>query len=405
MSSAIVIPVLALTSLGIHLWQVVVALRFQWHQPELGPVSLQNVTVLKPLKGADGHTAECLRSWMRQAIIGVPGETRTRMPASATPASSTPTGTLGQVQFLFGVHSDDDSAVPVVSDLIAEFPGVDAQLIVCSEDLGVNRKVSTLIQLARHALHPILVVSDSDVWIPPGHLTEITTRLAEPEVGMVSSFYRLATPGTAGMQWEAVATNADFWSQVLQSRSLKAQDFALGASMGISRAWLNRIGGFESVADHLADDYQLGHRTANAGGRIDLCTSVVECRDTTYSWIEVWAHQLRWARTIRVCQPIPFAASLIANVTVFAIAWALTAHSSRVSAIVTAIVCLRMLTATCLRRWLGDPISVWKWCWLAPVKDLLAVPLWVAAFLGNTITWRGIHFSVRPDGRLVRRDV
>ncbi len=308
------------------------------------------------------------------------------------------------VQLLFGVHSQEDSAVPVVDRVIAEFPNVDARWVVCSEELGVNRKVSTLIQLARLARHPFLVISDSDVWIPAGHLMEVATRLADPHVGMANSFYRLANPANPGMQWEAVATNADFWSQVLQSRSLRSQNFALGASMGISRAWLDRIGGFESVADYLADDYQLGHRVANAGGRIDLCGSVVECRDAACSWAVAWAHQLRWARTIRVCQPLPFAASLIANVTVFAIAWAFAAQSPEVIGLVVAIVHLRMFTATCLRRRLGDPASVWKWCWLAPVKDLVMVPLWAAAFLGNTVTWRGLQFSVRPDGRLVRRD-
>ncbi|MSU36806.1 MAG: hypothetical protein EXS36_17250 [Pedosphaera sp.] len=406
MSPAIVTSIFAVTSLGIYSWQVILALRFQWHQSEIGPVSWQNVTVLKPLKGADGYTAECLSSWMREALRTQEARpTPIPTSASSTPNSTLPSVAHRQVQLLFGVHSDDDPVVPLVNNLIAQFPGVDARLVVCSEKLGLNQKVSTLIQLARLARNPILVVSDSDVWIPSGHLSEIATRLADPKVGMANSFYRLANPVTAGMQWEAVATNADFWSQVLQSRSLKAQDFALGASMSIPQSWLDRIGGFESVADHLADDYQLGHRVANAGGRIDLCTSVVECRHTAYSWADVCAHQLRWARTIRVCQPVPFAASILGNVTVFAIVWALVAHSPTVTGLVVGIVYLRMITATFLRRRLGDPASVWKWCWLAPVKDLLTVLLWAAAFLGNTVTWRGNHFFVQPDGRLVRRDV
>jgi len=41
-------------------------------------------------------------------------------------------------------------------------------------------------------------------------------------------FYRLANPSTLAMQWEAIAINADFWSQVLQSQTLKPLDFALG---------------------------------------------------------------------------------------------------------------------------------------------------------------------------------
>ena len=67
------------------------------------------------------------------------------------------------------------------------------------------------------------------------------------------------------MQWEAVAINADFWSSVLQARSLKPIDFALGAVMAMRRKQLEQIGGFAALADCLADDYQLGHRIARAG--------------------------------------------------------------------------------------------------------------------------------------------
>ena len=30
-------------------------------------------------------------------------------------------------------------------------------------------------------------------------------------------------------------------------------------------------------------------------------------------WSAVWKHQLRWARTIRVCQPVPYFFSLLSN--------------------------------------------------------------------------------------------
>ena len=38
--------------------------------------------------------------------------------------------------------------------------------------------------------------------------------------------------------------------------------------------------------------------------------------------------------------------------------------------------------------------------WLAPVKDLLQVGLWLGAFAGNTIEWRGVKMRLRPDGTL-----
>ncbi len=55
-------------------------------------------------------------------------------------------------------------------------------------------------------------------------------------------------------------------------------DFALGAVMVTRREQLAKIGGFEALADYLADDFQLGNRIVRiAGKRIALCPVVVDC--------------------------------------------------------------------------------------------------------------------------------
>lgn len=44
------------------------------------------------------------------------------------------------------------------------------------------------------------------------------------------------------------------------------------------------------------------------------------------------------------------------------------------------------------------------WCYalLVPVKDLLQAAIWLLAFLGNRIEWRGERMRLRRDGTLVR---
>jgi ceramide glucosyltransferase len=37
---------------------------------------------------------------------------------------------------------------------------------------------------------------------------------------------------------------------------------------------------------------------------------------------------------------------------------------------------------------------------MVPVKDLLQVAIWVAAFLGNTIEWRGRRMRLQRDGTM-----
>ncbi len=58
-------------------------------------------------------------------------------------------------------------------------------------------------------------------------LTNFVAPLQDEKVGLVNCFYRLANPVNLAMRYEAVSVNADFWSQVLQSKSLKPMDFAL----------------------------------------------------------------------------------------------------------------------------------------------------------------------------------
>src|SRR5262249_27245117 len=133
--------------------------------------------------------------------------------------------------------------------------------------------------------------------------------------GLACCFYRLPNPSTLAMQWEAIAINADFWSQVLQAQSLKPVDFALGAVMALPRSCLEEIGGFKTLVNCLADDYQLGNRIARRGHAITLCPVVVDCWSDPMDWAAVWKHQLRWARTIRVCQPLPYFFSVLSNAT------------------------------------------------------------------------------------------
>jgi ceramide glucosyltransferase len=375
MTLTVVLVLLALLSSGLVVWQWVVAMRFPLHQ-RLGSSSLApGVTLLKPLKGCDAETETCLRSWFEQDYAG-------------------------PVQLLFGVAATEDPVCEVVRRLIAEHPGCDAWLEVCPTPIGPNAKVSTLARLQFLTRHPLLVVSDADVWAPKDLLANLLPLLQADEAGLACCFYRLRGRAGAGPRIESQAANCDFWSSVLQAASLKPIDFALGAVMALPRTQLDNMGGFKALADYLADDYQLGHRVFQNRGRIALCPVVVECRNGPSTLSEVWRHQLRWSRTIRVCQPLPYFFSILANNLLWAGAL-LAARPCRASAVMAlAALTLRLAMARSCETRLVRPDPPRDW-WLAPVKDLLQVPIWALAFMGNRITWRGRAFRVRSGGKLV----
>jgi ceramide glucosyltransferase len=368
---------LALLSAGLGLWQWTAAVRFPLHREAPVSKDLPGVTILKPLKGSDEHTRNCLRSWLAQDYPG-------------------------PVQVLFGVASESDPVCEVVRTLLTEFPKMEASLVICPGDLGANAKVSTLIQLQRQAKHGVTVVSDADVCVGPTLLANVVQALSDSQTGLVSCFYRLANPVTPAMRWEAVAINADFWSQVLQSNTLKPMDFALGAVMGVRGAALEAMGGFETLADCLADDYQLGNRIVSAGYRLALCPVVVECWEAPQGWGAVWRHQLRWARTIRVCQPVPYFLSILNNATFWPVLWIALAPSATSLSVGAVLVLLRIVAAIRLQDRLSPERSHMRSFWLVPLKDVVGVAIWVGAFLGNTIHWRGQRMRLQRDGSLRR---
>lgn len=371
-----ILAFLAVLSLLLTLWQWVVAWRFPLHQRVKGTSFTPPITLLKPLKGFDDRTIECLGSWLKQDYRGA-------------------------IQVLFGVASPEDPVCALVRQLIRENPACNAQLIICPESLGVNAKVSTLIQLLRLAQHDVIAVSDADVFVSPDFLVNAVAPLCEPEIGLVNCFYRLAEPVTLAMRWEAIAINADFWSQVLQGRSMQPLDFALGAVMTTRREQLMKMGGFEALADYLADDFQLGNRIVRGGGRIAICPVVVDCLSASMNWREAWAHQLRWARTIRVCKPLPYAFSILSNATLWPLLLVVVQPASWAVTIFAVCLLVRIVTAQTLQKRLSPTgTQGWFW-WLVPVKDLLQVALWVCAFFGNHIIWRGHRFRLQRNGRLV----
>jgi ceramide glucosyltransferase len=375
---------LAVVSGALALWQWWLARGFSFATPALVPGFTPSVSLLKPLKGVDEFTEDCLRSWLAQEHPG-------------------------PVEMLFGVSAADDPAVALCERLIAVHPAVDARVVVRPPG-GANAKAATLAHLESLARHDVLVVSDADVWVPPGFLASVLAPLREPRVGLVNCFYRLANPVTTALRWEAVAVNGDFWSNVLQARALRPLDFALGAVMAMRRADLERAGGFASVVDYLADDYQIGQRLAALGGRIELSHVVVECREPARGWAGVWAHQLRWARTARTSRPAAYLFSILGNITLWALlaAGALVIMRGELAAratwagigVVIVLLTLRLLTAQGNHQRLSPATALWCWSWMAWVKDLLQAALWLAAFTGNRIVWRDRAYRVGRDGKL-----
>ncbi len=371
-----VIGALAVLSSLLQLWQWAVAGRFPLHQAPATPTAPPSISLLKPLHGADPSLESCLESWFLQHYPG-------------------------QREVLMGVHRPDDAAVAVVKAVMARHPDVDARLVVCPERPGLNNKACTLARLEQLARHDVVVVSDADVLARPGLLMSAAAPLMSPGVGLVNCLYRNPEPMRGVRGLEALSLNVDFWSQVLQSRSLAKQDFALGAVMALRRSDLLAVGGFRGLVDQLADDFHLGRRIRGRGLEIELATMVADCIEAPARAAEVWQHQVRWARTIRACRPVPFFLSILSNGSAWALGSLACATYLRVSPWPwCALLALRVWVAGSLHRRMCPEVRLGASIARIWIKDLASAVVWAAAFLGNTVEWRGRRFRVQPGGTL-----
>jgi ceramide glucosyltransferase len=341
------------------------------------PQPLPSVSILKPLKGTDPDIYESFRSHCLQDYP--------------------------DYEIIFGVSDPGDPAVASVLQLQREFPNHAIRLVVSSNILGPNVKVSNLEQMLQTARHQHLLINDSDIRVERDYLRRVIAPLADERVGMVTCLYRGAAASTFGSQLESLGISTDFCAGVLVARQLEGGlRFGLGSTLVFRRAELDRVGGFQSIVDFLADDYELGRRIAALGLQVVLSDVVVETHLPAYDLGGFFSHQLRWARGVRDSR----ASGYVGLVSTYGLMWGLlavvAAHAAPWSwAVLGFTMLLRLAVALTVGKSVLQDAQLPKHLWLLPLRDLIAVVVWVASFVGNTVSWRGDRFKLKK-GRLTR---
>jgi len=339
--------------------------------------NLPPVSILKPLKGTDPDIYESFRSHCLQDYP--------------------------EYEIIFGVSDPNDPAVDSVHHLQNEFPNGAIRLVVAPKILGANVKVSNLEQMVAEARHPHLLVNDSDIRVEPDYLRRIMAPLKDESVGMVTCLYRGVAAPTSGSRLESLGISTDFCAGVLVARQLEGGlRFGLGSTLAFRRSDLEKIGGFRSIVDFLADDYELGRRIAGLGLQVVLSEVVVETHLPAYDLRGFLTHQLRWARGVRDSRT----GGYVGLVSTYGLLWGLLALIASRAAPwswtvlgVTAV--LRLVVAIVVGRSVLEDRRLFRNLWLLPVRDLVAVMVWIASFAGHTVTWRGDRFELK-DGKLIR---
>jgi ceramide glucosyltransferase len=299
-----------------------------------------------------------------------------------------------EFEILFGVRSASDAALEDIERLRREFPKL-AMRVIPVETHAPNAKVGVLARLVAEARHPLLVINDDDIEADAGYLDAVTAPLRDPRIGLVTCLYRARAESFAA-RVEALGVATEFASSVMVARFLGVAGFALGATMALRAETLQRVGGFEPVSPYLADDYELGRRVTAAGYRVEFAPVVVETGLGGATWLDVWRHQLRWARTIRVSRTAGYYGSVVTH----AVLWALVAFAAGEWWAGAGALILRVgagwLTGA---RVVRDPL-VKRWFWLLPLRDLFGLTVWAGGCLGSTVYWRAVKLRLQKNGKI-----
>ena len=330
------------------------------------------VTILKPLYGGEPRLVENLATFLAQDHGG-------------------------PVQLLCGVGRADDPAIRAVEALRAGHPDAAIDLVVDPTRRGSNAKIGNLINMMPHANHDVLILSDSDMAVPPDYLSRILAALDTPGVGAVTCLYR--GRGDAGF-WSRLAAAGPSW-QFLAGVSVGiAGGLAIpcmGSTIALRRDTLAAIGGFAAFADILADDHAIGQAVAAIGQRVAVPPLLLTHAHDDSRLRALWRHELRWAATVRGVAPAGYVGSVVTYPLPLALIGA-TVHPVAGLGIALAALATRLAFAGRVDARTDAPTAP---LWLLPARDILSFAVFLASFFVRSVDWRGTSLRMASHGMII----
>jgi ceramide glucosyltransferase len=371
----IAVMLLVMAPLAYYLVAIFAALQFFGRErarrlPEFMPP----VSLLKPVRDVDFASYENFRSF---CALNYP-----------------------EYEILFCVNEMSDPAVPVIQRLAKEFPGRRIEICSGAPQIGTNHKVNNLALVTKQARYEHLVQSDGDVRVGPDYLREVVAPFADREVGVVSCFYRGVAQKNFWAELEAIGAASDFLAGALVANLPGEVTFALGASVATTKPWLGKIGGYEALADLLADDYEIGNRIHKAGGKVLLSREAVWTMYPAQTLKSFWEHQVRWARTVRMVRPASFFGLIFTHGLPLALLAAAVAPGAWMKAgFLGGYLVLRLLAAWTVGVWGVKDETLARKLWLVPLRDAIHFVVWLAGFTSNHVKWGGVEYAIK-DGKM-----
>ena len=338
------------------------------------------VSVLKPVHGDEPHLEENLASFFQQ--------------------------NYPEYEILFCARHDSDAGLQAARRVAARFPQIKTRILTCGEPPWPNARTFSLEVMRREARYPILVTSDSDVRVGPDYLASVVEPLSDAKVGMVTCLYRGVSQPGIWAQLEAMGMSVEMTSGVLVAEMLEGMQFALGPTMVMRKSTVEKIGGFQEVAQYYADDFVLGNWTATkASEKVALSSYIVEHHVLNADFEKSIAHQQGWATSTRFSRPKGHFGEVLTYAVPYGVLGLAVLGAAghpylglsllAFTMIERGLLCL--LVAGCV---VNDRQAVRK-AWLYPLRDFMGFCFWVGSYFGSRkLRYRDDPYQLLPQGKL-----
>jgi ceramide glucosyltransferase len=225
----------------------------------------------------------------------------------------------------------------------------------------------------------------------------IAATLGQPGVGLVTCLYCGAVARGIWSRFSAAAIDYHFLPNVLIGLKLGLATPCFGSTIAVTKTTLTKIGGLQSIADQLADDYAMGMAVRRAGLKVAIPPFIVAHTCAERSLHELLLHEIRWARTIRAVDPLGYAGLAITHAVPLALLGVLLGGLTPAAFILALALACRFALQAELRRLFNLHNGIF---WFGPIRDVLSFVVFVASFLGRRVEWRGQRYGVKADHTL-----
>ena len=302
--------------------------------------------------------------------------------------------------------------------------------------MGVNPKVNNLMTGYRKATHDILWVLDSNVMVDRGTLARAVDILDPPpgaplpsrRIGVVHHVpFAWVTNYSIGSSVEEAFLNTNHAKMYIAINTLAVDSCVVGKSSLYRKSDLERIDGSLRPIPNASDGgCQPGERGLAAFGRFlaednmiagglwhelglrhDMSCDVARNAVGDMTLADYIARRIRW---VRVRKRMVFAATLAEPLTESVFVGILAAsglnylfHLSPIiflPAHFLAWLCVDMDVFASLAGHAVPADKRWQFTGAWALRELLALPIWTAAIIGNEVEWRGQRYEVMQNGEV-----